>query len=127
VARYEAVGHLLVVDDEPDVATAIAEYFQRHGYDVDTAGRVSDAKAFLSTNRYDVLITDVDLPDGSGFELLALQPRWSGCRSVAISGKLDPKTTARAMAMGASATLAKPLSLCALELVLSSAADTAVA
>ncbi len=115
MARGAENGCLLVVDDEPEISTAIADYFQRHGYDVDTAWRFSDARAFLSTNGYDALITDINLPDGSGFDLLPLCTRWTGCRAIVISGRMDNDMAARAFEMGACAALAKPLSLRALK------------
>lgn len=118
MARSAGNGCLLVVDDEPEISTAIADYFQRHGYDVDTAWCFSDARALLSTNGYDALITDLNLPDGSGFDLLPLCSRWTGCRAIVISGRMDRDIAARAVEMGAYAALAKPVSLQALKAAL---------
>lgn len=126
MTRIAHRGCLLVVDDEPDVAASISDYFQRQGYDVDTAGTLANGQAFLATNRYDAVITDLNLPDGTAFDLLPSCPRWSGCRAVVISGRLDQRTTARAFEMGATAAIPKPVSLGALKAALTGSSEIAV-
>ena len=66
---------LLLVEDTPDVAEAIAVSFARAGDTLDCAGDLMQARASLSLQQYDVLILDINLPDGSGRDLLRTAPR----------------------------------------------------
>ena len=66
----QATTRLLVVDDEPDLRTLYELTLVREGYDVESAGGVEDAWALLQQQRYQLVITDMRLPDGSGLDLL---------------------------------------------------------
>jgi DNA-binding response OmpR family regulator len=60
---------LLVVEDEPDLAEALARGLRREGYAVDVALDVYDADLKLRTAGYDLVCLDWNLPDGSGLDL----------------------------------------------------------
>lgn len=60
---------LLVVEDEPDLASAIARGLRQRGYAVDVALSYSEADIRLRSAGYDLVILDWALPDGSGLEL----------------------------------------------------------
>lgn len=60
---------LLVVEDEPDLAEALARGLRRDGYAVDVALNVYDADFKLRTAGYDLVCLDWNLPDGSGLDL----------------------------------------------------------
>ena len=61
---------LLIVEDAEDVCDAIAASMARLGHATDTAHTIADAEAFLAVQPYDVMILDINLPDGEGFGLL---------------------------------------------------------
>ena len=61
---------ILVVDDEPDLRTLYELTLLREGYRVDTAASVQEAREHLREQRFDVVLTDMRLPDGFGMELL---------------------------------------------------------
>lgn len=69
---------LLVVEDEPDLADAVARGLRRDGHAVDVALSAGDADLKLRSAGYDLLVLDWNLPDGSGLEL---------CRDL-VSGEL---------------------------------------
>src|SRR3990167_8365493 len=77
--RY-AKKKLLIVDDEDIYVMVAVELFQLEGFDVDTAGSITEAKDKLRTNRYDVALVDYELPDGIGIELFKMKlghpPAW---------------------------------------------------
>jgi DNA-binding response OmpR family regulator len=60
---------LLVVEDEPDLARALARGLKREGHAVDIANRRVEAEQKLAANGYDLAIVDWNLPDGSGLDL----------------------------------------------------------
>lgn len=62
---------LLVVEDEVDLAEAIAVGLRRQGYAVDVANDVAGAVERLSVSAYDLVTLDLNLPDGDGLELAA--------------------------------------------------------
>jgi two-component system response regulator TctD len=59
-----------LVEDTEDVAAAVVESFARRGDAVDCAGSVADAVASLAVQDYDIVILDIQLPDGEGTEVL---------------------------------------------------------
>lgn len=62
--------YFLVVEDTIDVAEAIVGRFVKAGHVCDHAATVSDAWQFASLSDYDLIILDINLPDGSGTDLL---------------------------------------------------------
>lgn len=65
-------GRILVVDDEPIVVKSCERILSPEGYSLDTALNGKEAIAKLSQNGYDLVITDIKMPDMDGLELL----RW---------------------------------------------------
>ena len=61
---------LLVVEDAEDVADAIASRMGRLGHACDKAGTLADARMMIGIEPYDLVILDINLPDGEGFDLL---------------------------------------------------------
>src|SRR5690606_7252115 len=62
----------LIVDDERDIRELLVLTLGRMGLRVDTAVDVASAKAQLAQDKYDLCLTDMRLPDGSGQELIEL-------------------------------------------------------
>ena len=60
---------LLIVEDERDLASAIARGLRRRGHGVDEVGTVVDAEVRLMTAEYDLVVLDWNLPDGAGVDL----------------------------------------------------------
>ena len=61
--------HILVVDDEPEIADLVGVYLRSEGFTVHTCGTAGEALATLERQPVDLAILDVMLPDKSGFEL----------------------------------------------------------
>jgi two-component system copper resistance phosphate regulon response regulator CusR len=62
---------VLLIEDEARLAESIARGLRQAAHAVDVADRLSTAREKLELERYDAIILDVNLPDGSGFELAA--------------------------------------------------------
>lgn len=106
------VGTILVVDDEPDLRSVYELALVREGYDVDTAGSVSEGKECLANKQYDVMITDMRLPDGIGLELVKIagsHDRPEKCLVVTAYGSAE--NAVEALKAGAFDYLTKPVNL----------------
>jgi PAS domain S-box-containing protein len=62
--------HVLLVEDSPDVAEMLKLFLEQTGYTVQIAGSVRQAIAMHLEERFDVVISDLGLPDGSGLKLM---------------------------------------------------------
>ena len=61
---------VLVVDDDEDTSYILALYLEREGWRVSRVPSLHEARSELAHERYDVLVTDLNLPDGDGMSLL---------------------------------------------------------
>ncbi len=61
---------VLVIDDEPGMRTALQANFLRHRWQVDTARGVEEATALIKRQSFDLIVSDVRMRDGSGFDVL---------------------------------------------------------
>ena len=101
-----------MVDDEPDLRTLYELTLLREGYRVETAGSVQEGMAQLQGRNFDVLITDMRLPDGIGMELLQLlreQSRSERCIVMTAYGSAE--NAVEALRAGAFDYLTKPVDL----------------
>ena len=64
------VAPILVVDDEPDMRSALSHSIHRCGFDVESAASGSEAVVKFQKNTYSLVVTDVKMPEMSGVELL---------------------------------------------------------
>lgn len=102
--------HLLITDDEPDTRELIAEIAQEEGYTVAQAGDIKQARIQVERRKPDIMLLDMQLPDGDGIELwkrLAL----SDCQVVFITGHSSVDSAIEALRCGAVDYLTKPVSL----------------
>ena len=65
-----AKARILVVDDERSMREFLEIFFRREGYDVVTAGDVDGALVYIENDDFDVVITDIQMPKGSGLDVL---------------------------------------------------------
>lgn len=78
---------VLVVDDEPGIRELVQHWLTREGHTVICAGSGDEAIRLLKTQRFDLVITDIVMPDGDGFELIAsFRQQQTTARILAISG-----------------------------------------
>jgi DNA-binding NtrC family response regulator len=102
---------ILLVEDHPDTLKVTALFLRRNGYIVHTAETVAQALALCDKERFDLLMGDIGLPDGSGLGLMRVLAKRCGIRGIAYSGYGYEKDIAAAIAAGYSAHLLKPADL----------------
>jgi two-component system response regulator PilR (NtrC family) len=118
---------LLVVDDEPDLRTLYELTLVREGYDVDSAETLEEAWAALQKQRFNLVITDMRLPDGSGLDLLRrLEEAGHGEKAVVITAYGSAENAVEALKAGAYDYLTKPVDLRQFRAVVASALGRAV-
>lgn len=73
--------HVLIIDDEPDICELIEITLTRMGLKTRSAQNLTDARAILDNERFDLCLTDMRLPDGDGIDLVAhVQEKYQTCR-----------------------------------------------
>lgn len=60
---------ILMVEDHFELAATVCEFLEQHGFVIDHARNLDAARNFLKTNPYHLLLLDINLPDGSGYDL----------------------------------------------------------
>jgi PAS domain S-box-containing protein len=103
-----AARRILLVEDNPDNAAAVSEYLGVRGYDVRLADSMQAALR-VATEGFDVLVSDIGLPDGSGVDLLRKLREERSVAAVALSGYGTKSDVARSRDAGFQRHLTKPV------------------
>lgn len=74
----------MVVDDEPGMRTALRANFLRHGWRVETAAGVREAIRNLEGREFDLVVTDMRMPDGNGMEVMLAARKFSPSTAVIL-------------------------------------------
>ncbi len=108
-------GKILVVDDDKEFRDAAASIFDMNGYVTINASGGMGAIEMLESNRFDVIITDIHMPDGSGIDLLSTIRRCNPDLSavIVVTGQLDAQDEG-ALQLAAHSVFKKPFDVNAL-------------
>jgi len=103
-------GSLLLVDDDRQVLESMADWLRDQGLNVDASTGYADALERLRKKSYDLLLVDVRLQDGDGFDLLEqVRRNYPDSHVILITGYGDADLAVEALRAGASDYLTKPL------------------
>jgi signal transduction histidine kinase/CheY-like chemotaxis protein len=106
---------VLVVDDHVDTCTGMKMMLERRGYRVTVAHTADQASEKARHAEFDLVISDIGLPDRSGYELMQELSTTRGLRGIALSGFGMENDVSRARAAGFSEHLTKPINFDRLE------------
>jgi DNA-binding response OmpR family regulator len=99
-----------VIDDEPALLKALATVLEQAGFQVFTARSGREATAKILEHPIDLLITDLNMPDEDGIEIIRrLRKDHRQLKVIAMSGAFGPNIMTIAQKLGADATLSKPM------------------
>ena len=117
-------ARVLIVDDERSMQEFLEIFFRSEGYAVEVAGDVQTALLHLEADEFDVVITDIQMPDGSGIEVLhAVQKIASETVVIMITAFANAETAIIAMKDGAYDYITKPFKLDEIRIVVEKALE----
>lgn len=102
---------VLLVEDHAQTLDLLSRLLTRRGYQTTEASSVEEALAKAKEEPFDLLISDIGLPDGTGFDVMRELSRHSSLKGIALSGFGMEEDTAKARAAGFSRHLVKPVSV----------------
>jgi CheY-like chemotaxis protein len=123
--------HILLVEDHPDTAEAMADLLSAAGHEVTVAGSVAagiaaaDAAA-AGAGGIDLVVSDLGLPDGSGLDLMRKLAGRHGLKGIALSGYGMEEDVRKSREAGFELHLTKPVDLAALKAAILEVAGAAV-
>jgi DNA-binding NtrC family response regulator len=114
----------LLVDDDAAFVLGLAEAVKREGFEVRTAGSLQEARRALRDAEVDALLLDMQLPDGSGLELLQTPEGRLPPGVIFISGHSNVELAVAALQLGATDFLTKPVDFARVKMALANLSRT---
>ncbi len=111
VPRVAVPLRLLLVDDHVNTLQTLGVVLRRDGHHVITATNIAEALGAAAANKFDLVISDLGLPDGLGTELMKTLRATYGLRGIALSGYGMEADVARSHEAGFTVHLVKPVPL----------------
>jgi CheY-like chemotaxis protein len=105
---------ILIVDDEPNIRQLTRHALQTEGIQCDEAANGALAFEAIHAQRYDLVLSDIDMPEMTGPEMLRRlreAPPYPHLKVILVSGRATPNEMAQLLAAGADDFLTKPMSL----------------
>ncbi len=106
---------ILLVEDHAATQRILIRILEGRGHRVTPAASLATARALAAAHLYDLLISDIGLPDGTGHTLMAEFQIAHGIPGIALSGYGAPEDIRNSLAAGFTTHLTKPIQLAALE------------
>ncbi len=107
--------NVLLVEDNAATRFGFVRYFSKEGYEVFEAANLSEASIALASRHFDIMILDINLPDGSGIDFIDTARTGDPCLPIiVITGEGDIPLAVEAMQLGADNFLTKPVDNAAL-------------
>jgi DNA-binding NtrC family response regulator len=113
------MSHVLIVDDDANAVTGLAELIAREGFTTATATTLKEAREQMASQRPDVILLDIILPDGSGMELFQDIESRNATEVILITAHASLQTSIEALRLGAADYLIKPINIKQLRQILS--------
>ena len=110
--------HLLLVDDDPEALEWLSELAKGEGFSVAQADSLRAARIHMSRLQPDVMLTDLQLPDGQGIELVNDLESRESTEVVLITGHASVESAVQALRLGATDYLVKPVDVDRLRAIL---------
>lgn len=107
------MAKIILIDDEPSILLMLKKMLEKAGHEVDTASNGNEGIILFEKNKYDLLITDIIMPEKEGMEtIIEAHKKYPGLKIIAISGggRISPEGyLPGAKHLGANMVFQKPL------------------
>ena len=104
-----STGKILVVDDEDIVRTSCSRTLSPEGYDVRLAKNGAEGLKMANEERFDLVLTDLKMPDMDGIEVLRIiKEQWPETAVIIVTGYQTVDTAVKAIKLGAYDYIEKP-------------------
>jgi DNA-binding NtrC family response regulator len=104
-------GRILIIDDEEIVRSSCRRALEPEDYDIEAAGSGNEGLELLAGGPFDLVITDLKMPDIDGIEvLIRIKERWPSTEVIIMTGYGTVKTAVKAMKVGVFDYIEKPFS-----------------
>lgn len=110
---------ILLVEDHEDTRRTLSRLLMRSGHKVSSTDHVDSALKLLDSKRFDAVVSDIGLPDRSGYELISLAKKRHKLKAIALSGFGMEEDVQRSLAAGFDRHLTKPVDFGELRALLS--------
>jgi CheY-like chemotaxis protein len=119
-ASYNSARRLriLVVEDHSDTLQALSRLLNHFGHEISVADGAQDALNIIDSKEFDVVLCDIALPDGSGYDVIAQAKRRRPIKAVALTGFGTSEDVERGRQAGFDFHLTKPVDFHELRAVL---------
>ncbi len=117
-ASNKGSGRLLLVEDHRDTARMMCRLLKGYGYEVHPAHDIAEALRLAEEQQFDLVVSDLGLPDGSGYELMQQLKARHQIPGIALSGYGMEEDVRKSLAAGFSEHLTKPVDFHRLETTL---------
>ncbi len=103
------MAKILIVDDDVRLGNALSEELKFSGFEVDYVSHADDAFRYLETNKIDVMLLDLKMPDKDGFHVLhEVKEKKYDFKVIVLTAYADIKSAIEAAKLSASDFLSKP-------------------
>ncbi|WP_111672524.1 sigma-54-dependent transcriptional regulator [Algoriphagus litoralis] len=104
------MAHILLVEDDLTYSRIVMNFLKKNSFDVSTTTKVKEAQNMLNSGKYDLIIADFRLPDGTGMELLQwAKANFPHLQVILITHYSDIRIAIKAMKLGAFEYITKPI------------------
>lgn len=110
---------VLIIDDETDICLLLSALLRRLGYQPTCANFIEDGRRCLTSQQFDAIFLDINLPDGLGFDLLpVIKQAQADAKIIMISAFDGQAERRRATEQGANYFIGKPFTRRSIEMAL---------
>lgn len=115
--------NILLVEDDASLSAVLADYLHSKGYTIETAVNGKEAWELILIKHYDIVLTDITMPNMNGFELLkSIRSKYTQLPVVMLSARNDRDSIIHAYEFGCDDYVTKPFSMdiliCKIEAIL---------
>lgn len=102
------MARLLVVEDDSSIGENLCLFLKNEGFDVDFASDCTKALQKIETQKYDLILADISLPDGSGYSVCSAAKKLSSAAVIFLTAWDDEYSVVTGLDMGADDYISKP-------------------